>query len=83
MTLLVGALNGESHLCKFGGHRHCGYGDMFLDLSGPHDQRVELYYRYEFLKVNHHPVKFDGHRHWWWICFYLSHNLIRPCNQGV
>ena len=36
---------------------------MFLDLSGPHDQRVELYYRYKFLKVNHHLVKFGGHRH--------------------
>ena len=50
------------HPAKFGGHRHCGSGDMAwsLNLERTSDQRVDKLYGQEHLKVSQ---VFHGLRH--------------------
>ena len=60
--------NVGQYSAKFGGHRHCGSGDVMVlfvmwPLRSP-DQRVIWLYGWEPLIASHHSTRFNGHRHW-------------------
>ena len=51
------------HLAKFGGHRHCGSGDLvvLVCLAKRCDERVKLLYGQKSIKVSYHYAKFGDY----------------------
>ena len=56
------------HLVNFGGHGHCGVGDVIIlvyyVISQDHVIKVSCdFYVQKIIKVNYHPAKFSEYRH--------------------
>ena len=74
-----------NHLpAKFGGHRHCGRGDVFslpCYFARSHDQMVTWLYGWGPVMVGHHPAKFGGYRisgseDMFWFCHVISQTHV-------
>ena len=61
------ALKVSHYSGKFGGHKHCGSGDIILlvchAISQDHTTKGLSNYGWKSLKESHHPAKFGDHRH--------------------
>lgn len=67
MRLWIGTVIENNHLTRFGGHEHCGSGDVMFLIFHMISQDHVPQEPWDFLgrspKVSHHHASIEGHRH--------------------